>query len=206
MRKMLFLMLALALLAAERGEAQVLKLGVKGGVSTQNYDFKTVTIDGVTIKPGSNSDVGYQLGLVLRLSIPQFLQIQPELLYSSKKYDYVVSEDDMTNKVGIETKRFELPIMIGFNISALRIFAGPKFILASSTKTTNSDIPLSMDYVNKDIAFQCGFGLDIKRFFIDVTYSTYLGDNYDKFTYADSESKVRVKKDDQWLFNLGFFF
>lgn len=207
MKRTFFLILFLAFVGFQTASAQILKLGVKGGVSVKNYDFSTVYINGEWLKPGVSPSIGYQMGVVLRLSIPKFIQIQPELLYSVQKYNYqTVNSSSMTSKTSFETKRLEMPVMIGFNISAFRLFAGPKFVLSSSSKADNDAVSLGVDFVDADVAFQAGIGLDIRKFFIEATYSTYLGDNFDQFTYNGTTCKTKIKNDDQFSFNLGFFF
>ncbi|MFI3331680.1 MAG: porin family protein [Rikenellaceae bacterium] len=206
MKKIFTMILALSFVGVQMASAQILKMGLKGGVSTKIYDFQTTTVDGATISPGTNGNIGFQAGVIMKVSIPKFLYIQPELMYSTNDYDYVVTDASYISKVKVRSHRFEVPVMVGFNISALRFFAGPKFVLASSSSETNDYVDLKMDYIDSNIALVAGCGFDIKRFFIDISYTTYLGDSYDIATYNGTSTKLNLKSDSQWNFNVGFFF
>lgn len=205
MKKNFTILCAMLLMGSVAAIAQPLKIGIKGGINTGKYVMTPIAINGASIT-GETTGLGYQFGVVARLSIPKFLQIQPELVYSSRDYRYALRSRDGKRDVKMQSRRLELPVMIGFNISALRLYAGPNFILSSSVKSSDKSVPLTVNYVKSDIAFQAGAGLDIKKFFLDVRYSTYLGSRYEKFTYEGITQKVKIKTDNQWFFSAGFFF
>lgn len=175
-----------------------LRIGFRGGVAVSNYSASGLTIDDKYI--GSRpSTVGYQVGLAARLSIPKFIQIQPELIFQSLKYNYNVGG----SKKSIATKRIELPVLVGFNISALRIFGGPVFRLSHSEKSSASDFKVK--YGDSKVAGQFGVGFDIKKFFFDVRYTTYFGKIKNTFTYSGQSATAKAR-DDMFSFSIGFLF
>lgn len=204
MKKLNIILLGLAL-SAGTASAQVLKIGIKGGVNTTSYSFEAVKLGDMRISPGPSSGVGYHLGLVTRISIPKFLQIQPELIYSTRDYRYAINSPGTVSQARFTTKRFELPVMVGFNVRAFRIYAGPVFHLTSSVDK-NHDQGLEVNYHQSDIAVQVGVGLDIRKFFIDARYTTYMGDRYNDFIGQGVAKRVKITSDDQWYISAGFFF
>lgn len=207
MKKIFTLMFAaMALVCVQSASAQSLKLGLKGGVTTKSYDFAPMSIGDADFSAGSSSNVGYQAGLALKISLPGLLYIQPELMYSALDYNYIISSSTYYAKTRIDVQRFELPVMLGINIKALRLYMGPKFILASSASSSTKEVDFSVDFMNSDFAAVAGFGFDVKNFFVDVSYTAVLGINTDKFTYEGETSKVNIKNDGQWNFNVGVFF
>ncbi|UKI39889.1 MAG: outer membrane beta-barrel protein [Alistipes putredinis] len=77
------------------------------------------------------------------------------------------------SRTSVAVNRIELPVLVGFNISALRIFGGPVFRLSDSEKSSNSDFRVKFN--DSAVAAQFGIGFDIKKFFFDIRYTTYFG-------------------------------
>ncbi len=204
MRK-LIVVLAGFLLGSATATAQVLKIGMKGGINTSSYSFESFDLGDKHISPGSSSGVGYHLGLVMRISVPKFLQIQPELIYASRDFRYVIDSPGTLSQARFTVKRFELPLMVGFNVHAFRLYAGPVFHLASSVEKRNNQ-EMDVNYHHSDIALQAGVGVDIHKFFIDARYTTFLGNRYNQFSYQEFSSRVKVSTDAQWYISAGFFF
>lgn len=204
--KTLFTTLVLTLLIASAAMAQPLKIGLRGGVNTGNYNFSRFDMDGTSIMPVTTMGTGYQIALVTRLSIPKFLQIQPELVYSVRDYGYNLVSDAGVKRVNISSKRMEIPLLVGFNISALRFFGGPVFTLSSSESSNKKSSNFKVKYNTSDVALQVGAGLDIKKFFLDVRYTTNLKSTYHTFTLNDQSHKGKIKSEKLWSFNVGFFF
>lgn len=204
--KTLFTSLALLLFISTATFAQPLKIGVRGGVNTSSYDFQRFSLNGTAITPRSSQEMGYQLGVAMRLSIPKFLQFQPELMYSTRNYGYELTTKSGVDRVKITTKRMELPFMVGFNIKFLRLFAGPVFVLSSSQSNNNKDSGFSVKFDDSDIAFQMGAGLDIRKFFLDVRYTKNFQTTYNTMTLKNVSYKSKIRNDELWAFSAGFFF
>lgn len=175
-----------------------LRIGFRGGVAVNTYSMDRITVDGTQI--GSRpSTVGYQVGIAARLSIPHFLQIQPELVYHRFKYNYDVGN----SRARVSVSRIELPVLVGFHISALRIFGGPVFRLSGSEKSSLSGFKVKFN--DSAVAGQFGIGFDIKKFFFDVRYTTYFGKVRNSISHGMESKSVKVR-DDGFTFNVGFLF
>lgn len=200
----LFTTLCLVLTAFGTASAQMLRIGVRGGVNIADTRFDQVTLEGCRISRGQDSP-GYQVALVTRLTIPKFLQIAPELQFTSHDYSYRIS-GERYGDVKISVKRLELPVIIGFNISAFRLFGGPVFRLAHSEQSNRRDLGFDVHYNDSDVALMAGAGFDIGKFFIDARYVTYPRASYNLFTVDGSRRYVRMKRNWMWQFSAGLFF
>lgn len=78
MKRFIVIWLA-TMLACWAADAQVLRFGARVGLNTGAFTFDQVTIDRHTIAPTVDRSSGYQVGLLMRLSIPKFIFVQPEL-------------------------------------------------------------------------------------------------------------------------------
>ncbi len=199
MKRFLTISLIFAFCAVSSAMAsRPLRIGFRGGVAVNTYSLDRITVNDTEISSRPSS-VGYQVGIAARLSIPHFLQIQPELVYHSFKYNYNVGD----SRTSVAVNRIELPVLVGFNISALRIFGGPVFRLSDSEKSSNSDFRVKFN--DSAVAAQFGIGFDIKKFFFDIRYTTYFGKVRNKIS-VDKESRSAKVRDDGFAFNIGFLF
>ncbi len=198
MKRFLTLSFVFVFLAAGAMAAGPLRIGFRGGAAVSTYSMDRVVVGGTEI--GSRpSSAGYQVGIAARLSIPGFIQIQPELVFHSFKYKYNVGN----HHADIKTSRMELPVLVGFHISALRIFGGPVFRLSNSEKSSMRDFKVK--YNDSTVAGQFGIGFDIKKFFFDVRYTTYFGRVKNSISYLSNTGAAKVR-DDGFTFNMGFLF
>ncbi|MBP3356453.1 MAG: PorT family protein [Rikenellaceae bacterium] len=200
-----FLTTLILLLAAVGGAgAQTFRVGVRGGLIIDHYSFDRVSVGDAVITPGS-SKPGYQLGLVARISIPKFIHFQPEMVFTARNYHYTVApKGGARGDARVRTARLELPVAVGFNIQALRLFGGPVFRLDHTVRSNND--AFAVRYNDSDVGLMLGAGLDIRRFFIDVRYTTYAGKTTNWFSYAGQSAQVKIRKDNMWTFSAGFFF
>ncbi len=203
--KVLFTTLCFIAATITASSAQILRIGVRGGVNISDVRFDMVTIGDRTVASAKDSP-GYQIALVTRFSIPKFLQISPELQFTSHDYRYTVGGGTRSGEVRVSTKRLELPVMIGFNIKALRIFAGPVFRLSHSEKPNKKYVGLDVKYNDSDVGLVAGVGLDIGKFFIDARYSVYPKTTYNLMSLGSDHRYVKMKRNAMWQFSAGFFF
>lgn len=203
--KTIFTTLLLSVLAFA-AMAQPLKIGVRGGLTTGDYKFTKLNVGDSQISPGARPTPGYQVALALRLSIPHFIQIQPELAYSTRNYTYRVSSPGMADNVKVQNKALEVPVMVGFNIKAFRLFGGPVFNLSEKQRIKGDRQGLQVKYDKKEMALQFGAGFDIRKFFVDVRYTTYTKGMDTSFTLHDAKGSVKSRHDSHWTFSMGFFF
>lgn len=186
--------------------AQVLKLGIMGGANRHTLEFNSVSFGSTTISEHPADQYGYQLGAVLRISLPDFIQIQTELIYQETSSRLYVNNGKYTTNTSMSMNSFEVPIMIGFNIKAFRVFAGPVFRLSSSMDFSQKYNSISASVDDDNIGLQGGFGFDIGKFFIDARYSSYSEATKIDFNVNGDKGTVKSTKDGSWQLNLGLFF
>ena len=173
MKKLIFVF-AIAATFATVAQAQF-KAGIKGGVTTYNMklgDFLVTNGDaaedfGLAVK---DAKFGYQFGLWARLG--KGLHLQPEILFSTNKVEYAITEGGDTF-VGEETyANIDVPIMAGIKLGPLRAQAGPvaRFFLGSDDKLANIIDDYESDHDRLKIGYQAGVGLDLWRVQLDLRY------------------------------------
>jgi hypothetical protein len=201
------LLLALATVA----QAQLFKMGIRGGVSSS-----TVKVNEDLILPsGSNYSlesydplVGFHAGLVSRITIKKIF-VQPELLFSSSGGQVKVS--DLTN--GTYTlreqkfNRIDLPVLAGVKTGRLRLEAGP---VASFTLSEKSDLfetsGYKEDFKKATIGYQAGIGFDLfKKLIFDLKYEGSLSKLGSGLTVGTTTYPYDTRTS-QWILSLGFFF
>lgn len=184
-----------------------MKVGVRGGVNTGNYSFESITVGDYGFAPAPSKGVGWQAGVVLRLSIPAFVHIQPEFNVVSRDYRLLLTSGSVTRNVNCRVRSFELPVALGFKIGALRLFGGPVFKLDSRQSVEPKGTNFALKYVDHaDVALMLGVGVESKKLFFDARYLTYTGDVSAELSYAGGKLKRTVKTDELWQFSAGFFF
>lgn len=188
--------------------AQPLKIGVRAGLSSSSYYFGRVNIDGTVIAPSVSYTAGWEVAAVMRLSIPGFIHIQPEISYVSRDYHFRINPTGVSqrNNYKIATQTVEVPVTVGFNISVLRLFGGPVFTLSSTQKPQNGDYNFNIKFNKPEVGILLGAGIDVKNFFVDVRYTLAPDKREDIFTLNGTSQKVNIRSDEMWKFSLGFFF
>lgn len=203
MKKFFTLCVLSLLLAVGSASARIFQVGVRAGAGITSYKIPSTALgDARLISTGSQFTYGF--AVAARLSIPKFISIQPEVEYNISRYGYKLYENNIGRKFNVNVQRVEIPVLVGVNIKAFRIFAGPSFRLAKFQSSSLSGFKAS--YNDSDIAGVFGLGFDIKKFFVDVRYKTYFGSVHNTFKYDGNSTKVKVSTDSRWTVNLGFFF
>ena len=184
------------------------RLGLRGSAMTSIYEFDRTTIDGLAVRPVSGGQMGYQLGLVMRLTIPHVMHIQPELNVSSRDYSFAIQSPDRgypTARVAV--KRLELPVTAGVTLGPIRVFAGPVFVLRQSQESNVKEaygIDLAFD--DGDVALMAGVGIEAKRFFVDIRYTTFRDNPTVLYSHYNITKPIRSTKDFTIQYSVGFFF
>jgi hypothetical protein len=209
MRKISIITLLLVL--ATVAQAQLFKLGIRGGVSSSTVKVN----DEIIIPSGSNYSlescdplVGFHVGLVSRITIKK-LFIQPELLFSSSGGQVKVS--DLTNKTSTireqKFNRVDIPVLAGVKTGLLRLEAGP---VASFTLSEKSDLfetsGYKEDFKKATIGYQAGIGFDLfKKLAFDLKYEGSLSKLGNGLTVGTTTYPYDTRTS-QWIVSLGFFF
>lgn len=124
--KKISLIFAVSLFGMFNSNAQMLQIGIKGGVNFANYT--NGEIEGVDF----NQVTSYHFGLVTELKLLENLSLQPELLYSTQGSELEGFGEQIKNELGY----ISLPVMAKFYLTdnGLSIEAGPQFSFLVSEK------------------------------------------------------------------------
>lgn len=200
------LLLTLVLLATCcSASAQIFKIGLRGGVNIADDEFAQISTGDYRVSH-VKSKAGYQVALVTRISIPRFLQIAPEFQMVAHTYRYQLSGAGTNREVQVAVKRFELPVMLGFNISAFRLFGGPQFRIAQTQKVKNGRAGFDVSYNDSDVALVVGAGFDLGKFFLDARYNFYPQKTRNQIEVGGVARAAKLKNGGMWQFSAGFFF
>ncbi len=189
--KNLIFVFALVATFATAAQAQF-KAGIKGGVTTYNMelgDFLVTNGDaaddfGLAVK---DAKFGYQFGLWARLG--KGLHLQPEILFSTNKVEYTVTDGSNTFIEEETYANIDVPIMAGIKLGPLRAQAGPvaRFFIGSDDKLANVIENYESNHDRLKIGYQAGIGLDLWRVQLDLRYEGSLKHFGDAITVAGQD-------------------
>lgn len=196
-------------------QAQI-RLGVKAGVSSASIkadkSVKIVNDRGITDEfkiKAQQATLGYHLGIFSRISFLNIpLHLQPELLFSSLGGKYTISKADKVLKENIKQtlNRVDIPLLLGYKASSLRIVAGPvgSFMLSKGFSEESAE-NFRNDFKAVTWGAQIGLGLDIADFLtLDLRYESGLG-KLDKSTKIGNKTFNLDTRTSQILFSVGIF-
>lgn len=205
MKKIFFLLTFLSF--ASFLNAQKLDWGVRAGLSTPDIKandvskFTVNTVNNVTLAV-KEAKYGFHGGLWARVKVLNFY-IQPELLLNSSKTDY--SLDSLRGTTAVSTVKNEsylnldMPILLGFKTSILRIFAGPvgHLHLSSTSELTSIVSTYQQKFDAMRWGYQAGLGFNLSRLELDLRYEGNFGEyanhiNVGGRTWATSTNPSRV--------------
>jgi hypothetical protein len=210
MKNKLLTVVLMSLMATSLAYSQV-RFGITGGINSSKMNSSTEVHTGdYKITCPNYSVIGYHAGLVSQIKLSSFF-IQPELLYSSihndlKVYDLGSANPDEATDVSQQLNRIDIPVLVGFKLSILKLEVGP---IMSFVLSNNSDLETITEYDmqwNKaTIGYQAGIGLDIGKLALDVRYEG----NLSKFGTGIDIGNTTTSFDtrlNQVIVSLGFFF
>lgn len=202
--KRFYTLLSAFVLFCSGASAQRLQFGLRGGINTVSQHFDRAHVDNKTIAPGK-AQIGYEAGAVLRLNISRHIHLQSELNYAFVNYDYkILNGPDRHLK--IRTERLEIPVQLGLQFGALRLFGGAGFCVMQAGHSDN-DNRLRVRFNDDDIAIMGGIGFNIKKFFFDFRLTGYPRSHV-WHTFVSNGVSQRVKIDRHLVCcgSIGFFF
>lgn len=207
MKRFILLWLA-TLLALVAAEAQVLRFGARVGLNTGAYTFDQITIDRHTIAPAIDRSGGYQVGLMMRLSVPKFVFVQPELDLVVRDYAFALHKPSrVAEHKNIRTLRLELPVMLGFKIGAARFFGGPVWRIDSHQYYKGEGpTPFEVRFNDNDIAGMAGASIDLDGLFVEVRYMQYLKEITSEITLSGQSADLVVQDDNLFQISFGVMF
>jgi len=215
--KKLILVLAASFLLVQFTDAQMFKIGIKGGLGYSNLKISDLT------DVGSGGDVydlvtgdgvmAYHVGIQTRIKIAM-IYVQPELYFNDGGGTVEVLNSGGTPGTGdlshIDLKSMDLPILVGVKLGPLRINVGP----VGSYLFSEQSLPLEIDDAIEDYTvitngmtwgFQAGLGVEVSKISLDARYEGSLSKLGDSFTVGGTDFNLDARPS-QWVFSLGIWF
>jgi hypothetical protein len=155
------------LVACISANAQIFKLGIKGGINYANQTGTDITVNSTNYKTEAISN--FHIGLLAEVKLGDRFSIQPEVLYSTQgaKYDAIGVAQDFTNDIGY----ISIPVMAKIYLNnTFSLEFGPQ---ASFLMSKKNEVSINSIKNQKDIDFGAGAGLGIR-----VTKSIFLQGRY----------------------------
>jgi len=213
--KKLFLICAILLFTMAAVDAQMFRIGLKGGIG-----FSKLTFDDITgINDGAGvydlvvgaSVAGYHIGLQSKVKLGSFY-VQPELYWNTGggTIEKIVKsgniEDDIFN---VRFGRIDIPVLAGLQFGPLRMNAGPVgSIMVREDSNGLEQLANEFSSLGRTMGFgyQAGVGIELSRITLDVRYegslTRYLGDE----VIIGSNPYTLDARPSQWIISLGYWF
>lgn len=225
--KRIFLLVSVLVFLQLSTQAQLFRFGVKGGVSSSKFSVDNTMFQDIQTTQGvrdilieqGESKLGLHFGVFGRIQITG-LYIQPELLFTQTRGEFVVNEIDPSNtQETIESfaeqkfNKFDVPVMVGWKFGPARIGLGP---VASVMLSENNGLVDKINDLSNETAesslnkavfgYQVGVGLDILKFAtIDLKYEGNLS-KLGEAIQIGNQNFAFDQRNPQFIASLGIFF
>ncbi|WP_339920938.1 porin family protein [uncultured Flavobacterium sp.] len=175
MKKTIFAAVVLLAMSASV-QAQLVKIGIKGGLNYANQNGSDITINSTNYQ--TSAITSYHAGLVAEIKLVDSFAIQPELLYSTQGATYKNAVEEFQNELGY----LSIPVMAKIYLNkVVSLELGPQASFLLSERN-NFDVK---DANTFDFAANAGLGFKItKSFFLEGRYSLGL-------TEASKDAQVK---------------
>jgi hypothetical protein len=217
MKKCIIVTVIALLTVVGTANAQFLKFGLKGGLTSSNVKFdKTTFTSGGNdfIAKQGDAKYGMQFGLFGRIQLLGIF-IQPELLFSHSQGEVIIN-DVTAGKFYTETQKFnkiDIPVMVGWKIGPARLGLGPVASIMVSEKdglkdklAVLSDQTTKSNFNKTTYGYQVGVGLDILgKIALDLKYEGNLSKLGSGIKLGDTNYSFD-QRNPQWIFSVGVFF
>ena len=166
MKKSLIALLTL-FATISHSNAQIFKLGIKGGINYANQTGTNIIVNSTNYKTEAISN--YHIGLLTEIKLGERFSLQPEVLYSTQgaKYDAIGVVNDFTNDIGY----ISIPVMTKINLNnTFSLEFGPQ---ASFLMSKKNEVGINSIKNQNNIDLGAGAGLGIhltKSLFVQGRY------------------------------------
>ncbi|WP_027378820.1 outer membrane beta-barrel protein [Chryseobacterium daeguense] len=121
------------------------------------------------IEGEGKNNVGFNVGLSLRVPLPASLFLMPELYYTHFKSDFTDPTSNTT--FDIKSNRIDVPVLLGYNIlgNTLGVFVGPVASYNLSKEDTFNDFNENARD-NFTVGYQFGAQVEISKLILNAKY------------------------------------
>ncbi|MDE6139592.1 MAG: PorT family protein [Alistipes sp.] len=204
MRKILLFVLGVAC-SLTVANAQFLHVGLRGGLNLSDVAFSGFSLDDATVSKG-RTKCGYQAAFMMRANLTRHLNLQAELEYSCAINSYDINRGSYVRSTNIQLRRLMLPVELGLQFGAIRLFGGASFSLGDWTGNSHASV-LAVDYDLPDVAIVGGLGVHFRKIFLEArVQSSAKSSQYYLYRIGSTVRSVKIKRNLLWSFSAGFFF
>lgn len=204
MKKALLILAAMALFS--QAQAQLFSFGLRGGISSSSIKIED---PGTWEVDKREPDFGFHVGVFSRLSVPLTgLYVQPELLFSNTGGTVVLKDGNNTSNLYYSFNRIDLPVLVGWKFSTLRLNAGPILSYIASGKQQENGVTVDDfedKYKNSTLGYQAGVGFDLGKLLIDLKYEGSLS-KFGESVSVGNTSFPTDQRNTQLILSLGLKF
>ncbi|MFP3596303.1 outer membrane beta-barrel protein [Chryseobacterium sp. SIMBA_029] len=163
------------------------------------------TVNNAIENKGSNN-VGFNLGLSLRVNLPTSFFLMPELYYTHFKNEFT---DPVSNtSFDVKSNRIDLPVLLGHNVlgNTLGVFVGPVASYNLSKDNTFNDFKENVKN-NFTVGYQFGAQLEIKKLIVNAKYEGAFSKDTRNFINKVSGEEIRYdNRPNLFMVGLGYKF
>jgi opacity protein-like surface antigen len=163
------------------------------------------TVNNAIENKGSNN-VGFNLGLSLKVNLPTSFFLMPELYYTHFKNEFT---DPVSNtSFDVKSNRIDLPVLLGHNVlgNMLGVFVGPVASYNLSKDNTFNDFKENVKN-NFTVGYQFGAQLEIKKLIVNAKYEGAFSKDTRNFINKVSGEEIRYdNRPNLFMVGLGYKF
>lgn len=145
------------------------------------------TVNNAIDGEGKNN-VGFNVGLSLKASLPASFFLMPELYYTNFKNEFTTANTTFD----IKSSRIDLPVLVGHKVlgDMLGVFIGPVASYNLSKEDTFNDFKENARD-NFTVGYQFGAQLEIKKLILNAKYEGAFSKDERKFISSVSGEEIR---------------
>ena len=117
--------------------AQLLHVGLRSGVNVSDVSVERFALADAVVSSG-RIKAGYQFAFMARTNLTRHLHLQAEIEYACGVNAYRIDRMTSARSISIRSRRLNLPLELGVQLGAARLFAGASFVIGDWTG--NSDV------------------------------------------------------------------
>lgn len=158
------------------------------------------------IENKGKNNVGFNIGLSVKASLPMAFFLMPELYYTTFKNEFT---DPVSNTTfNVRSNRIDLPVLVGHKVlgDMLGVFIGPVASYNLSKEDTFNDFKENARD-NFTVGYQFGAQLEIKKLLINARYEGAFSKDQRNFVNRVSGEEIRYdNRPNLFMVGLGYKF
>ncbi|MBL1221379.1 porin family protein [Chryseobacterium sp. L7] len=156
------------------------------------------------IEGTGKNNVGFNVGLSLKVGLPAAFYVMPEVYYTNFKNEFTTENTTFD----VKSSRIDVPLLLGHNVlgNMLSVYAGPVASYNLSTDNTYNDFKENAknDFT---VGYQFGAQLEIKKLLINARYEGSFSKDERNFINKVSGAEVRYdNRPNLFLVGVGYRF